>query len=141
MSTFFETTESAIETRFRDEVAVPQGLFTHYTNGPPEPVAKDRDAKARVTLLWASREPVQNGGNAIQHRAVGTLIVQLFVKTGTGKQRMHALKDAVTNAFRAVRVGDVLFFSPYPVRVGTAADDPAWYQENVVCEFWADETV
>lgn len=120
-------------TRFRDLVALPQGLSTCYPNapysGPP-----DDAAWAMVNVVFGDSDPAELGSTKT-YRTLGVFMVKLFVPAESGDAYLRRLADAVVENFRAVRDRGVLFRVP---SAGEAREEGPWWTVNIECPFLAD---
>jgi Bacteriophage related domain of unknown function len=89
----------------------------------------------RIVVLNADGQVASLGDDPlIRYR--GIVVVQIFVKSGTGWGRSMTLADLVTPIFKNVRLGSIQLGVPSPNRVGPSG---GWYQVNVDCPYYREE--
>jgi len=105
---------------------------------PPDTAA----SWCRLSVMHNESDIVTLGGvgNRIW-RTDGRVFVQIFTRSGKGREDSDALVEVAINAFRGKSIGTtpcVRFRDIKPQEVGP---DGAWYQQNVSVHFEYDEVV
>lgn len=107
--------------------------FENVAFTPPE-----RDAWARLTVRHgdALQKSAGNpGGNVFRQPAV--LFVQLFAPTNKGTEELRKLGELACNAWRAVRLDNILFQAP---SFSLLDPDGPWARAIVRAPFYRDES-
>lgn len=95
---------------------------------------------ARIVVLnTASQQDTLGVAGSRQFERLGSAIVSIFVKGGTGTQRLDELAAIAVNAFEGFTftISSVTFLD---VTVNEIGPDESWYQYNVVANFRYFET-
>lgn len=129
-----EALHNAIRSRFKTEVADKNaGLVVIYDNAPDP----DKDALwVRFTVLEGDANQ-QSLGPPRKFRTVGVAVGQVFALVDTGDRKALQVADKIKLAFRAISAGGVTYRTPSVKNVGRV---DRWWQVNVTCPFYADET-
>ena len=73
-------------------------------------------------------------GTSGQYKITGVVIISIFTDSGIGTKDSRAMADAVSNIFRGVKLGSILFQTPngQPIR-----NTSGYFQFNVTVPFYA----
>lgn len=127
----FQSSQAAIEVLFGDNWSYTPITYEGVTYDP-----KEVDEYVRISV----QEPGGNQGSCgtqnVLFRYRGTFQVQIFIRDGQGSGRALELADLVTPIFRSKIVNGIHYGVPAVVKVGPSN---AWYQVNVICEFYREE--
>tara|TARA_R100001530_G_scaffold81934_1_gene57173 strand:- start:1041 stop:1457 length:417 start_codon:yes stop_codon:yes gene_type:complete len=88
------------------------------------------DEWARLEIVNASSDNAVIGGSSVQH--VGTIVVNIFVKSGTGTDRARELADTVRGIFNNASFDGIQCEATYLTTVG---DIEGFYQLSVVTPY------
>ena len=130
---------------YQDERVVIEGHFKNTWNDFA-PVLFENVRKAPPkTGPWV-RFQIQNGekvqasiGTSQLHRNTGQVIIQVFVKKGTGIGKLHDMVDMAINCFDTVQLDSIQFRAAYKLLVGDVGDE--YYQINVIAPYYRNSLV
>ena len=91
---------------------------------------------AMVEIEIDSRENIEFG-ETHRDRIEGNLLARLRVPAAEGTSVSEALADTVVAAFQHTTTSSVKWLTPRVMPIGTVG---AFYDTNVICPFWYDET-
>lgn len=129
----FAEIANIIRLRFKNQIATPNALPTHYDNAPFE--APDNALWCSVSVLFG--ETFKRGlGNPSLYRTPGVMVASLHTPIETGDQALLSLADKIVRVFEAVTDQSVTFKTPSVQRVGRTGK---WWQINVTCPFYSDQ--
>lgn len=122
-----------ILTRLYNEVVVPNSLESVF-EWPNQPVfvPPESDKWARVSIQSTDSRQLTLGASQNLFRARGLLIVRIFDSIEHGTKDILELADLVSEAFRGITVGSLIYRSPYTRRNGRSGK---WWSINVYCPF------
>jgi len=89
------------------------------------------DFFARLNILPGSGRVICVGGK--NHQRVGSVIVQLFAKAGTGQDDLGFLEEKATLIFLQNNIDGIRFYNVGANRIGN--DGNGYYQSNVNINF------
>jgi len=140
--TKWEDAHNSIRARFEAQVTAPLGLDSR-SSGTGSRIQYDNQEFVKPQdQIWV-RVTILNGHSAAKaigsqrFRNPGVMIAQIFGPIGDGDRDQTRVADTIRREFRAVTDGDVSWHTPSQDRVGR---DDNWYQINVNCPFYWDET-
>lgn len=135
-------TESLIQTvrsRFKTEVAEHEVL-----EGILKAVLWDNDEAATPDegpwILFSVRlgDAVQTAlGRSKRFRTPGVAIAMIAVEAGTGEKQALQVADIIRTAFRSLTDEGVTYKTPTVRTIGRSGK---WWQVNVTCPFYSDDT-
>tara|TARA_Y100000310_G_C20637482_1_gene791991 strand:- start:219 stop:1913 length:1695 start_codon:yes stop_codon:yes gene_type:complete len=125
-------THNVIRAHFQSQVADVEGVPVHYDNSTGEPPATG--LWIRLSILDGTSTRASSG----VYRTSGVVDAAVFAPLGDGDQNALAIADRIVRAFLPATVSGVTFRLPYATSVGRAG---AWWQTNITCPFFVDETI
>jgi hypothetical protein len=136
MAVSFQAMQAAILSRYKLLVADVHNLATSYPNAPDFTPPTDGSLWARVTILPGNARQASLGSpGANLFRTPGVLVVQLFDRVGHGTKDLLEMANAVSDVFRAVTVGDIVYLAP---SISLPGREDHWYPCSVSCPFHYD---
>lgn len=129
-----EVLHNRIRQRFSEQIQTPQSVTVLYDNAPFTPPDNAR------WVAWSIREATADQvelGSDKRFRIRGTAIANIYVPIRDGDESALELADAIDAAFKSVTVSDVTYQTPTVNTIGLTGD---WWQVNVICPWFADQT-
>ena len=129
-----ESIVKAVRDRYHAQVEIVEGVATLHDNEPPEDM-DGHDAWVRLSITAEPSEQTTLGG-VPGTRYYGTASARVFLRLGIGDSDALLLADAISEAFRGVTAGGVIY-SPPPFPILRARSGERWEIE-VAVPFYAD---
>lgn len=79
-------------------------------------------------------------GSSQMHRNIGQVFIEVFVKKGTGLDKLGTLADEAAAIFDVVQLDSIQFRPAYQIIVGDLNDED-WFQANVIIPFYRNSLV
>lgn len=132
MATGFDNAQQLIEQKFNTawNAATPIA-FDNVEFDPPATV----DQWVRLNVLDEAAFVAGMGGGVNLYRHPGIVIVQVFIRDGSGIREAKQLADTVAAIFRGANENGILYRAPY---VETVGPNNGWFQVNVNIPFHWD---
>jgi len=138
--TSFEAIHNAARSLYKTSIVDVYSVQTQWDNAP-----LDIDDSSLGTYNCWSRFNIRPGltditelGETKTYRTPGIVIIQLFSKIEEGDRDALRLADKIKETFRSVTTSGVHFRTPYISNSGRT--DNKWWQINVYCPFYSDDT-
>jgi hypothetical protein len=113
----------------------PASVAVIYENQSYEPAGKPY---LRLEMLDGDSWQASLGGPGTRRfRNPGLVLISILVPAGYGDDIPRQWADKVVTIWRAQKVGDLQFRTPFVDRIGPAGG--AWWQLNVWCPYYWDE--
>lgn len=128
----YETVFNTIRSRFKTLIEDGESIPVHYDNAPFD--KPDDSIWIRFTIVPGVTEQVEIPST---FRTFGLATAQVFTKIETGDKLALETADTVKSSFRAISVSGVTFRTPSLEVIGRSEN---WWQVNIECPFYSDET-
>lgn len=89
----------------------------------------------RLEIINGPSDNVAIGGSPVRH--TGTIVVNIFVKSGTGTDRARELADTVRGIFNNTSFDGIQCFA---TSLDTIGDNEGFYQMTCITPYYRDET-
>lgn len=129
----YETLYNHVRSSFKDLIATPNSLPTHYDNDLSF-TQPDNDIWARLTLLGAEARLLEIGQSK-RTRHHGLMVINIFTPLGMGDVRILQLGDLIEAAFGSKVIDGVTYRAVTVVPIGR---DEKWWVGTVDAPFHAD---
>lgn len=127
---------SKVRQRFKAEIADNHADWKVFYDNDPTAENVDAESKwCRVKIETISARQTAIGGDK-RFRYEGMMTVQLFIPVGAGTKDIEDFSEIIKSVFRSVASDEIKYLTP---RTSYQGRDGSWWQENVICPFWAYE--
>jgi len=130
----FDEIVNAVRSKFQQEIAEVESLFTLYDNQDSDD-QPDNEIWCRWSVRLGQSFQAEIGVSG-RTRTPSVAIAQLFAPVGAGDGEQMELADKISDAFKHVTTEDVRYQTPSVATIGRREN---WWQVNVTCPFYADD--
>jgi len=108
-----------------------------FMNAPIEGGTEGLDEWIRLSIIEGNANQASMGSATNLNRHNGIVLFNIFTVPDGGARRSLELLDSVVDFFKDIDISNTTFEVPDVSHIGIV---DGWFQKNVVCNFYRDET-